>query len=59
MASRHNLLYVPLLLIEIPYAAHLLHRRSVPPMWLTARLTSFAFSRCDDEHSQAHSGVGV
>jgi hypothetical protein len=38
---------------------HLLHRRSVPPMWLTARLTRFAFSGCDDEHSQAQRRVGV
>jgi hypothetical protein len=29
------------------------------PTWLTARLTRFAFSGCDDEHSQAQRRVGV
>src|SRR5215217_8053732 len=36
-----------------------LHRRCVPPTWLTAKLTWFAFSGCDDEHSQAQRRVGV
>jgi hypothetical protein len=35
-----------------------LHHRYVPPTWLTARLTRFAFRGCDDEYSQA-GGVGV
>jgi hypothetical protein len=29
------------------------------PRWLTARLTRFAFSGCDDEHPQAERRVGV
>ena len=29
------------------------------PTWLTAGVTRFAFSGCDDEHSQAQRRVGV
>jgi hypothetical protein len=36
-----------------------LHRRVHTPAWLTARLTRFALSRCDDEHPQAQRRVGV
>jgi hypothetical protein len=44
---------------KISCPTHLLHHRYVPPTWLTARLTRFAFSGCDDEHSQAQRRVGV
>jgi hypothetical protein len=34
------------------------HHRYETPTWLTARLTRFAFSGCDNEHSQAQRGIG-
>jgi hypothetical protein len=54
-----GLFHVPPPISDESTSIHLLHHRYQTPTWLTARLIRFAFSGCDDEHSQAQCRVGV